>query len=198
MIKSEMEDSIREDKYVKDGDEDLPDWVTQSGVKDGYMISVGIAEGNADQSPTYLKRAAMMDAQGQLFIRAPHEYREAVQSAVEGSNLNFNMVQTRMLKLSGVTNVSFPAKMSFCQKAVRDTGSYVQLKRICYQQALVPLQDMNHAIEQTLAKYYPKDKSAEFQSLLATELKKIYGNDIKPSDKLNLQANIDNDVEGKK
>ncbi len=173
--KEDMINAVQKDTYLLDEEVPLPSWVHEAGFKDGYMVAVGTAEGPAEQSPIYLRRAAMMDGQSQLFSKAPHEYREAVQNAVEGSGLNFQSVQTKLLRLTGVSGVHFPPDKGFCHKAMRDTGDYIAVKRVCYQQTVVPIAAMNKTIERTIAQYYTPSKSNEFNTLMNNEMKDIQG-----------------------
>ena len=173
--KEDMINALKQDTYMLDEEEKLPSWVNEAGLKDGFLVAVGAAEGNAEQSPIYLRRAAMMDAESQLFSKAPHEYREAVQSAVEGSGLSFQSVQTKLLKLSGVSGISYPPENSFCHKAVRDTGDYIAVKRICYQQAVILITSMNRAIERTIAQFYTPSKGDNFIKLMTNEMDNVQG-----------------------
>jgi hypothetical protein len=159
-------------------EEKLPDWINVQGIQGSNMVSVGIAEANSDASPIYLRRAAMLDGESQLFQRAPHEYREMVQNAIEGMGIDaqqFKSIQTKLLRLSGVSGVTYPMDKSLCTKMARDNGDMIKVTRVCYQQAVVPLDAMNKTIERTIAQFYGGEKSKEFTTLMNQELNKIEG-----------------------
>lgn len=174
--KESTKELLTEDQYKEEAEPELPSWAEEYGMKDGYFIAVGVAEGDISASPIQLKRAARLDAESQLFARAPHEYREVVQNAVDGMKVNgasFQAVQTKLLRLHGVTGVMFPRDKSRCFKAARDNGEYVAFRRVCYQQAKIDLIGMNRAIERVINRYYGTNTGEKFRSLLDSEIQSV-------------------------
>lgn len=158
--------------------EQIPQWTTEEGIQGMNMVSVGVAEGDSDASPIYLNRAAMIDAESQLFQRAPHEYRESVQHAMEGMRIDqshFQSIQTKLLRLSGVSGIHYPLDKSYCTKVARDNGDFIKVTRVCYQQAVILLDAMNKTIERTFQQYYGQANTAEFKKRLDHEINKIEG-----------------------
>lgn len=166
------ESLVKDDKMIGDS---LPSWTSQdSDVKDGRLYLTGYSEMSADKNPTYISKAALMDAEVRLISDAPAEIRVVTQNALTGAGFDsseFFQIQTKLQEVVGL--MGFKSHESTCRKFIRYGETTSNVTRGCWMQASVSLIDLRKAYLMTMKLKYSEDKVTKFDDLMKQELEKI-------------------------
>ena len=155
--------------------ESLPSWTSQDAdVKEGRLYLTGYSEMSADKNPTYISKAALMDAEIRLISDAPAEIRVVTQNALTGAGFDsseFFQIQTKLQEVVGL--MGFKTHESTCRKFIRYGETTSNVTRGCWMQASVSLSELRKAYLMTMKLKYSEDKVTKFDDLLKQELEKI-------------------------
>lgn len=196
--KQEMiEDTIKEDKIIGS---DVPSWTRKSGVENGMVYVVGSAEFDANHSPLYVEKAAVMDGEIRLLSDAPTDVRVLTQNALTGVGVNsseFFQIQTKLQEVIGLTGVRHNQEKVVCRKVIRYGNLNTQLNRICWAQVSVSVRNLMKAYQRTLAMKFGVFKANKFKNIMDDELKRINNNKLLRKDKTNENTTRINRSSGK-
>jgi len=173
-----IEATIKEDKIIGDS---LPSWTRKSGIENGMVYVVGVAEFDANKSPFYIQKAAQMDAETKLLSDAPADFRVITQNAMTGVGIDsaeYYQVQTKLQEVIGLVGIKIDQDKITCRKMIRYGNLSTRLTRVCYVQAFISAQQLAKAYKRTLALKFGEYKANEFKNLMNQELKQINKNPL--------------------
>jgi uncharacterized protein YlbG (UPF0298 family) len=167
-----IEENVREDKIVG---KDLPDWVHKSGIENGKVFTVGVAEMRSNKSPVHITKAAVMDGETKLLSDAPADFRIVTQNAMNGAGIDSNefyQIQTKIQEVVGLVGLKTNSEKITCRKIIRYGAISTDVNRICYVQVYIPVRELMKAYKRTLALKFGQGVSERFQDKMEEELKK--------------------------
>jgi hypothetical protein len=173
------ENLLKEDQMI--GPE-LPTWIKEDGVQGSLIVKVGKYEGDASVfREDALEELAFADGRSKLVSKMPIDFNLIVQKSMNSTgDMSYSRVETGLGQLLGVNGFETSPEYNTCRKMLRQTKYGPKVSRICWSRVVIPVENLNDAIAETIRTIYGRDKADKFKKIMDKNLEDFMKRSSKP------------------